>query len=111
MRKSILLVEYFRLREMNEGLEYHCPVCEKSEKLKRRFTAEKCPANAYMTACHPTIQERCSNISKTADRLMEMLDEAIEETRWNLIDKFKATNNELEKLYIKWRTKRREDHD
>lgn len=111
MRKLILLTEYNRLREILEPLDRFCPVCPASERLKPRFVATNCVANAYMTACHPTVQARCMNTIKLSDRLKDTIENALVEIEEELIFNFKMNGRTLRIQHKEWLKRREEDCD
>lgn len=113
MRKTIVLAEYFRMKELFETLNKSCPVCVASRNLEKRYLA-KDEKNCMlltndvhgMTACHPTVQKRCRKIVEMKNEFEELLEEEIEIVDNILYDKYNLSFHETERLYRKWKESR-----
>ena len=111
MRKSILIVEYNRLREISDSLDRNCPVCPASEKLKKRHKTTDCAHGDRLTACHKNVQKRCHRIMELTSELDSELDDALEEVKTEMYQNFEMGRYELSDQYLIWRKKRSEYYD
>lgn len=108
MRKSILLAEYCRLKEIIEVLEKECPVCKASRKMKKRHIAKECPTyeGISKTPCHKNVQKRCNKIMDSSELLRDEIIDAIFQVHNELQIHFGMLFGEIQNHYTKWKESR-----
>lgn len=106
MRKTILIAEYCRLREIEEVLDLQCPVCAVTNKLKKRHISISCCAESWKTACHPNVQARCKKITDLVGKLETEVSTAVFNVEQELYNEFDVDIYKRNNAYRKFQEQR-----
>ena len=106
MRKTIILAEYLRLREIHEVLDRECPVCYASHNLKKRHKDISCSSDLDKSACHSTVQIRCKDTLEATSKFQQHIEDEIVKIRAILYNKYEVWDFDLDELFEEFEEKR-----